>query len=82
MLTDAQKHQFDTLGFLCLKDFLSPDEMQAYTDAFDETLVKATGVDVQQAHEERKVIGSLRFFESNSTVYHRAIAFNFLPAAN
>ena len=37
-MTDVQKHQFDTLGFVVLRGFLPPDEMRLYTAAFDETL--------------------------------------------
>ena len=70
MLTDAQKHHFETLGFLCLRDFFPADELQRYTDAFDETLMRARGLKALETDEERRTIGTLRFFESNPAVYH------------
>lgn len=70
MLTDAQKHHFETLGFLCLRDFFPADELQRYTDAFDETLMRARGLKALETNEERRTIGTLRFFESNPEVYH------------
>ena len=70
MLTEAQKHHFETLGFLCLRDFFPADELQRYTDAFDETLKRAKGLKTLEINEERRTIGTLRFFESNPAVYH------------
>ena len=70
MLTDSQKYQFDTLGFLCLKKFIASNDMQAYTDAFNRTLSRATGFDTEQPIEDKKMVGSLQFFESNPEVYH------------
>ncbi len=70
MLTDAQKHHFEALGFLCLRNFFPADELQRYTDAFNETLKRAKGVEVLETNEERRTIATLRFFESNPAVYH------------
>ena len=42
MLTDAQKHQFETLGFLCLRQLIPQDEMKIYIDAFDNTMQEGT----------------------------------------
>ena len=70
MLTEAQKHHFETLGFLCLKDFLPADELQKYTDAFDETLKRAKGLKTLETNEEKRMINTLQFFESNPAVYH------------
>ena len=70
MLTDAQKHHFETLGFLRLRDFFPADELQRYTDAFDETLMRARGLKALETDEEKRTIGTLRFFESNPAVYH------------
>ena len=70
MLTEAQKHYFETLGFLCLRDFIPPDELQRYTDAFDETLKRAKGLKTLETNEETRMINALKFFESNPAVYH------------
>ena len=70
MLAEAQKHHFETLGFLCLKNFFPADELQKYTDAFDETLKRAKGLKTLETSEDRRTIGTLRFFESNPAVYH------------
>ena len=43
MLTEQQKHEFETFGFLLLKDFIPSGEMKPYIDAFDETMNKGTG---------------------------------------
>ena len=32
MLTEQQKHEFKTFGFLRLKDFIQSDEMRLYVD--------------------------------------------------
>ena len=52
MLTAAEKHHFETLGFLCLRGFFPADELQRYTDAFDETLKRAKGH--QDAGDKRR----------------------------
>ena len=70
MLTEAQKHHFETLGLLCLRDFIPADELQRYTDAFDETLKRAKGLKTLETNEERRMINTLQFFESNPAVYH------------
>ena len=70
MLTAAEKHHFETLGFLCLRGFFPADELQRYTDAFDETLKRAKGIKTLETNEERRTIATLRFFESNPEVYH------------
>ena len=51
MLTDTQKQQFETLGFLRLRQLIPADEMQTYIDAFDETMLKANGYQVRQVHK-------------------------------
>ena len=70
MLTEAQKHHFETLGFVCLRNFIPADELQRYTDAFDETLKRAKGLKTLETNEERRMINTLQVFESNPAVYH------------
>ena len=70
MLTDSQKHHFETLGFLRLKNFLPAEDLQRYTDAFEETLKRAKGLKTLETNEETRMINALKFFESNPTVYH------------
>jgi hypothetical protein len=71
VLTDVQKHQFDTLGFVVLRGFLAPDEMRLYTAAFDETLGAIT--DPERWANESENVGASRFFEQNPQVYHRLL---------
>lgn len=70
MLTEAQKHRFETLGFLRLKNFLPAEDLKRYTDAFDETLKRAKGLKTLETNEETRMINALKFFESNPAVYH------------
>ena len=71
MLTDSQKHQFETLGFICLKNLIPPDEMQIYIDAFDETMIQANnGVPWNQAPKRQQVVS---FYRHNTDVYNRLL---------
>ena len=71
MLTAQQKHEFETFGFLLLKDLIPSDEMQPYIDAFDETMIKANGgVPWQDAAQNHYVIP---FYRHNPAVYHRLL---------
>ena len=71
MLTEQQKHEFDTFGFLLLKDFIPSDEMQLYIDEFDATMTKANGgVPWQGAPQTHAV---MPFYRHNPTVYHRLL---------
>ena len=71
MLTEQQKHEFNTFGFLLLKDFIPPDEMKAYVDAFDETMIRANGgVPWQEAPQTHAV---MPFYRHNTAVYHRLL---------
>ena len=67
-MTDVQKHEFDTLGFVVLRGLLPPDEMRAYTEAFDETLRAMT--DPERWADESGNVQKGRFFEQNPQVYH------------
>ncbi len=68
MLTEQQKHEFETFGFLLLKDLIPSDEMQLYIDAFDETMTKANGgVPWQRAPQGHAVSP---FYRHNPAVYH------------
>ncbi len=71
MLTEQQKHEFETFGFLLLKDLIPSDEMQLYIDAFDETMTKANrGVPWQRAPQNHSV---MPFYRHNPAVYHRLL---------
>ena len=71
MLTDTQKRQFETLGFLCLPQLIAIDAMQTYIDAFDETMLKANGgVPWAEAPRRQQVVS---FFRNNFGVYHRLL---------
>ena len=71
MLTEQQKHEFETFGFLLLKDFIPSEEMQPYIDAFDETMTKANGgVPWQHAPKTHFV---KPFYRYNPAVYHRLL---------
>ena len=71
MLTAAQKHEFETFGFLLLKDFIPSDEMQPYIDAFDETMTKGNG-GVPWEHSEGNHLVT-PFFRHNPAVYHHLL---------
>ena len=68
MLTDVEKHEFDTLGFVVLRGLLPPAGMRAYTEAFDETLGAMT--DPERWADESGNVQTGRFFEQNPQVYH------------
>jgi len=71
VLTEQQKHEFETFGFLLLKDFIPSDEMQPLIDAFDETMTKANGgVPWQRAEGNHYVVP---FYRHNPAVYHRLL---------
>ena len=71
MLTEQQKHEFETFGFLLLKDLIPSDEMQFYVNAFDETMTKANrGVPWQRAPQSHSV---MPFYRHNPAVYHRLL---------
>ena len=71
MLSDAQQHQFETLGFLCLRNLIPPEEMQTYIDAFDETMTAAnSGVPWSNAPRRQQVVP---FYRHNPAVYHRLL---------
>jgi len=38
MLTSQQQEFFATFGFLCMRDYFSPDEMNDFSRTFDELL--------------------------------------------
>lgn len=74
MLTEKQKHQFETLGFIFLKNFITPNEIQTYINAFDETFRKAAGAKLTGPYEDiKKTIAVMGFFENNPAVYHRLL---------
>jgi len=71
VLTEQQKHEFETFGFLLLKDFIPSDEMQPFIEAFDETMTTANGgVPWQRADGNHYVIP---FYRHNPAVYHRLL---------
>ncbi len=71
MLTDTQKHQFETLGFLRLRQLIPPDQMATYVDAFDETMLKGNGgVPYVEAPKRQDVVP---FYRNNPAVYHRLL---------
>lgn len=71
MLTEDQKKQFHTLGFILLKDLISPEEMQVYVDEFDDTMVSANGgVSWDQAPKRQQVVP---FYRENTEVYHKLL---------
>ena len=71
MLTAAQKHEFETFGFLLLKDFIPSDEMQPYIDAFDETMTKGNGGVPWEYSEGNHLVTP--FFRHNPAVYHHLL---------
>ncbi len=74
MLTDTQKHQFETLGFVLLKNFIPLDEIHTYTKAFDGTLREAAGPRLKEPYTNvNKTIGVMRFFEHNPEIYHHLL---------
>ncbi len=71
MLTEQQKHEFDTFGFLLLKDLIPSEEMQVYIGAFDETMARGSGsVPGQPTEVNRSVIP---FYRHNPAVYHHLL---------
>ena len=71
MLTDTQKQQFETLGFLCLRQLIGPDEMQAYTEAFDEVMLKVRdGKPWDKAPGRQQVVP---FYRHRPSVFHRML---------
>jgi hypothetical protein len=70
-LSESQKHEFETLGFLCLKQLIPPDEMREYIDAFDETMVKANGGQPWTGAPLRQQV--VPFYKHNPAVYHRML---------
>jgi ectoine hydroxylase-related dioxygenase (phytanoyl-CoA dioxygenase family) len=74
MLIDTQKHHFETLGFIFLKNFFPPDEIQTYINAFDGTFRKAAGQRLKEPYTNiKKTIAVMRFFEYNPAVYHHLL---------
>jgi ectoine hydroxylase-related dioxygenase (phytanoyl-CoA dioxygenase family) len=71
MLTDAQKGQFDTLGFLLFRNLIPPDEMQTYIDAFNDTMTRANG-GVPWPHAPRRH-QVFPFYRHNPPVYNRLL---------
>ena len=71
MLTNLQKHQFKTFGFLLLKHLIPPDEMRVYIDAFDETMTKANGGVLWDRAPENHFVGP--FYRHNPEVYHQML---------
>ena len=71
MLSEAQKHHFETLGFIILRDFLPRDEVKLYADAFEDTLVKANGGEPWSRAPVRHQV--LPFFRHNPEVYNRLL---------
>lgn len=71
MLTRLQKHEFDTFGFLLLKNLIPLDEMQPFIDGFDETLINANGgVPWEHAPTNHCVTP---FFRQNPDLYHQLL---------
>ena len=71
MLTIAQKHQFETLGFLRLPQLIPSDEMQIYIEAFDATMEKANGGTPWAHAPKRQQV--VPFYRHNPAVYHRLL---------
>ena len=71
MLTDIQKHEFETFGFLFLKDFIPRTEMQVYIDAFDETMTKANGGEPWANAPQPHLVHP--FYRNNPAIYHRLL---------
>ncbi len=71
MLTEQQKHEFETFGFLRLKDFIQSDEMRLYVDAFDDTMTRANGGVPWQHAPQTHVV--MPFYRNNTAVYHRML---------
>lgn len=71
MLTEKQKQQFETLGFLLLKDFIPQDEMKVYIGAFDETMLKANGGEPWTRAPKRQQV--IPFYRHNTEVYHHLL---------
>ena len=71
MLTETQKHQFDTFGFLLLKNLIPRDEMQVYIDGFDETMNRANG-GIPWDHTPNNRYAT-PFYKHNPAVYHRLL---------
>lgn len=71
MLTDAQKGQFEAMGFLLVKQLIRPAEMQTYIDAFNDTMTHAHGGVPWSAAPQRHQV--VPFYRHNTTVYHRLL---------
>jgi len=71
MLSEEQKHQFETLGLLLLKDFIPQDEMKVFIDAFDETMVRGNGGEAWQEAPKRQQV--VPFYRHNTAVYNRLL---------
>jgi ectoine hydroxylase-related dioxygenase (phytanoyl-CoA dioxygenase family) len=71
MLSEQQKKQFHTLGFLHLPGFIADEEMRTYVDAFDGTMAAANvGMPWDQAPQRQQVVP---FYRENAAVYHRLL---------
>ena len=71
MLSETQKHHFETLGFIILKGLIPRDEVQLYADAFEYTLVSANGGEAWARAPVRHQV--LPFFRHNPEVYNRLL---------
>lgn len=70
MLTAMQKHQFETFGFLLLKNLIPLNEMQPFIDGFDETMAKSNGGPWEHAPSNQ---GVTPFYRHNPELYHRLL---------
>ena len=71
MLTATQKYQFETFGFLHLKNLIPHDEMQHYVNAFDDTMTKANGGVPWNCAPKNHFVAP--FFRHNPGVYHQLL---------
>ena len=70
-MTGQQKYEFETFGFLLLKDFIPSEEMRLYVDAFDETMTRAPNLLAGQPAEINRSV--IPFYRHNPAVYHRLL---------
>jgi ectoine hydroxylase-related dioxygenase (phytanoyl-CoA dioxygenase family) len=71
MLTEEQKGQFETLGFLVFRNLIDADEMRTYIDAFNDTMTRANGGERWSRAPVRHQV--LPFYRHNPGVYHRLL---------
>lgn len=71
MLTDIQKHEFETFGFLIVKNLIEMPKMRQFIDAFDDTMTK--GNSGEPWPDDPICNQVIPFYEYNPEIYHQLL---------